>query len=270
MTEVLRPRRQGELLGQTFNLVMRSLGKLFLIQLVVWIPIVVVATVVAVGVSRMEFDEPGMSEAMTGLAVALSVTVLYLFLGPIVQGASVLAVADHFTGRNSTVRECLGVAGRKIVRLILLGLLVGAVVVVGMMACLLPGLYLTVRLYLAVQVLMIEDTTIKESINRSWELTKGAFWKVAGFVAMVGLISVIITMAIELPLELAARMSESAAVIFGASLLAQFVGSIAGGIIAMVASVVIYFELRTRKEALDMEGLVELVDRLAPRPAEGV
>lgn len=60
-------------------------------------------------------------------------------------------------------------------------------------------IYLAVRLYAALPVLVIEGKGIIESMKRSWSLTGGSFWHVLGYVVLFLLIITIISMALGVP-----------------------------------------------------------------------
>ncbi|SEN31668.1 hypothetical protein [Lihuaxuella thermophila] len=55
---------------------------------------------------------------------------------------------------------------------------------------LLPGVYLYVRLSLVIPVLRTEGCSIRQSVIRSWELTRGAFWSTLGILVCLYLVSI--------------------------------------------------------------------------------
>jgi hypothetical protein len=52
-----------------------------------------------------------------------------------------------------------------------------------------PGVYLAVRLSLAVPIVVLEGTGPVEGVRRSWELMAGAFWWALGVYVVVGLVA---------------------------------------------------------------------------------
>jgi uncharacterized membrane protein len=66
-------------------------------------------------------------------------------------------------------------------------ILVGIAVGIGFLLLVLPGIFLLVRLYFY-PFAVAEGAGPIEAIQRSWDLTRGLFWKVFGFMIVAGLI----------------------------------------------------------------------------------
>ena len=61
----------------------------------------------------------------------------------------------------------------KVINMWLAGLIYGFVVLIGCCLLIIPGLYLAIRLQFYVQFIVDENAGIIESLNKSWQLTKG-------------------------------------------------------------------------------------------------
>jgi hypothetical protein len=141
------------------------------------------------------------------------------------------------------------------------------VVWIGVKCCLVPG------------VLMLEGHRIRPAIARSWRLTRGRFWPTLGALLLTGLIVYVATLAVTLPFSLSAQLSlpfgqfgsssSSSAPTFDLSdllphlvplivltgigqLLTLVVGA-AGLVLVTSAITIVYVDLRSRQERLDLE-----------------
>lgn len=75
----------------------------------------------------------------------------------------------------------------KWLKLIAVFILTGLIIVVGLVALIIPGLYLMGRLLISPYVLIDQNTGVIEALNRSWEMTKGWTWSVLS-VALFGIV----------------------------------------------------------------------------------
>ncbi len=60
---------------------------------------------------------------------------------------------------------------------IVVGIALGIIISVGLMACLLPGIILGVRLMYAPYLVVVEKASFAEAFKHSWALTAGHFWE---------------------------------------------------------------------------------------------
>jgi membrane-anchored glycerophosphoryl diester phosphodiesterase (GDPDase) len=173
-------------------------------------------------------------------------------------------VADRFIGRDTSIRDCYAAAFRRLLPLIGLMLTLGLILGLAAVPCLIPYFILAPRLFVATQCLVLEDLGVGAAIERSWRLTQGYFWPILGLVAVLLVFGIILNQIAKVPQNLLLQMFESIPVAMVISLGASILLSTLSAILGAVAAVVVYFDLRTRKEALDMEGLLNLVDEIGP------
>lgn len=82
------------------------------------------------------------------------------------------------------------------------GFLSGILAVVGMLLCILPGIYVLTVLSLVMIVHAIERRGVTGSMARSNDLVKGRFWDTLGLVIVIALLNGVISYAIMLPLAM--------------------------------------------------------------------
>jgi membrane-anchored glycerophosphoryl diester phosphodiesterase (GDPDase) len=130
-------------------------------------------------------NDPKISGWITSLLFAAGI-VLYILL-------AILSVraARHQTVRFSEVWEIFKTKWWKI---IIAEILLFVIVGVGLLALIIPGLYLLARLAFWPIIVIDQDISVAEALNKSWEITKNHAWVVlvtAFFGFLLGLPSII-------------------------------------------------------------------------------
>jgi membrane-anchored glycerophosphoryl diester phosphodiesterase (GDPDase) len=95
---------------------------------------------------------------------------------PFVTGAAIFYMHQNLTQRGATLPDAMARAGEKFSQLILLTVIVGAILVLGFILLIIPGIYLSVRLSFVFYAVMIENQSAFNAIQRSWQLTQGHWW----------------------------------------------------------------------------------------------
>jgi hypothetical protein len=154
----------------------------------------------------------------------------------------------------------------------LVGLLGGLAVFVGAVVWM---LYALCRYALAVTACTLERLPARISLVRSRFLTYGAKWSILGIVILTGLMSFILTYALQLPALLASNsafisakthltMAATAWIYF-----ADFLGGALAGPITTIALALVYYDQRVRKEAFDLQLLMEAMGQQDQPPPAG-
>ncbi|MEN6357355.1 MAG: glycerophosphoryl diester phosphodiesterase membrane domain-containing protein [Armatimonadota bacterium] len=140
-------------------------------------------------------------------------------------------------------------------------MVIGALSIVGMIW----AVYAGTKLFLLEPAFILEAKGGFKSMGRSMSLTKGYFWKIFGLLIIVGIALGLIIMILVGPvygiyiLKLSrGEVSTSLAVL--SSILLTVVGTLAVPIPAIL-SILIYYDIRVRKEGFDLELLANELDR---------
>ena len=205
-------------------------------------------------------------------AGGLSELIRLLLIDPLATGALTFAVAERYLGRRAGIKEALSAVRYTSILFasILVGLVVGgliqvvsligmalmrggaAVVGVPLVIAMVPAvIYLTVRWNFYPQAIMIERYRAVGSLGRSWGLVGGFWWRVFGIIFIASLISLAPLLVIGAALELVTmRYSPGGWMVPS---IAVTVLSILFMPIYRIAQTLLYFDLRVRKEAFDLE-----------------
>ncbi len=192
-----------------------------------------------------------------------------IILSPFSVGAVFRAVTDVALGRPTTVAGVLQETLRRYFTLLGLVLLVAVFVIawivasiVGFVLLILPffavqaaAAYFLVRWSLVVAAMMAEDIGPVRGLGRSWNLVAGSWWRTLGILVVVAILQSVIAFALGLFFGLIVAVALSgdlrlAVTSAGSTLLGAIVSPI-----VTIGVVLLYFDLRTRKEGLDLDQL---------------
>jgi hypothetical protein len=245
---MLRPLGVGEILDTSFSLYRRHFGALATVALVcTGIPLVL----------RLFLETAGgiWSNLPLAFLYLLSVVVLNL----VATAATVFIVSESYLGRPITAREALRRATPYSGRILVCSLLMALAVGLGFLLLFIPGIILGVGLALAIPAVVLEPgLSPSAALSRSWELTRGARWRIFGLgitllvLLYVPVVAVTGLFAIVLP--------QAASGSFGPVALATIAGLAIGGLVQIFiyplfycVLTVTYYDLRVRKEGFDLE-----------------
>ena len=106
------------------------------------------------------------------LASLLSFAFIIAFL--VIQLGAYNMVLRIVDGKKATLQDLYTYPNitMKVVRNIVAGILVGAMVIIGLIFFIIPGIYIAIRLMFFTYYIIDKDAGIMDSIKMSWELTK--------------------------------------------------------------------------------------------------
>lgn len=246
----LRPRSVGEVLEAAFGLYARYWKPLVSIVAIVVIPLTLIqyligdaiASNVTTTTNGQVVVNEGAGRAFGSLAV---VGLLSLVIQQILIGAIAWAVASTLVGREPDLSESYRFGYKRLWSILLVGILFALAVLAGLILLVIPGIIIAVRLSVSIPALVVEGRRGTEALGRSWDLVRGFSWPVFGvFVVaflLTGLVNSVFT----------AIGGDSWFVVgllagIGACITTPFTGLVIG---------LVYFDLRVRKEQLDVATL---------------
>lgn len=238
------------------------------------------------------------------VAIVFVVAFLFYWISyAVALGATTLAVSGIYADRPPTIAETYratrGRVGRLAWLLILIGFrMFGVLLAIGLIAGvggaiaaavspILAGLgvflailvmfalmlWMFLRYAVAVPAAVLEDNSASDSIARSIELTKGSLHRVFLLMVFTVIVTYAALMIFQVPFIFASFIAgpETPAG-FWLNLAGVLTGSIASALtspLAVVAMAVLYYDLRTRNEGLDLELLVAKLHETTPAAQPG-
>jgi len=281
----LRPLSIGEILDVAIKIYLRNAWTLFRVVLVVVAPVQVVSALIEASASS---NGSGITTTSTTgtttvdsheLALYLSAfgaaTILGIVANTVATGASFKAVADAYLGEQPTWRSSLRFAFARIHSILWITFLGGIATVVGLVFCIVPGVYLWIAFAVAVPVLLTEGVKGTKALGRSRALVGGRWWGTFGVVLLGTILAGVVSAAIGALAGFTAGSTDANSV---SGFLVRSVSGTLGSMISTPFTAafvsVLYFDLRVRKEAFDLQLLAERIGLTAPpeggyRPAPG-
>ena len=233
------------------------------------------------------------------LAVGALVFLLYFVAYAVALGATTLAVSQIYLGRDATIGFAYRAVRHRIGRLVLvllwmalriggasLGLGIVAAVIVGgsaaafgtagrvvgllvalatMFAIFLLIIFMGMRYGVSVPAAVLEDVTAGGALRRSVSLTASNWWRVFLVVACAMVVTYATMLLIQGPFLIAQMAAGSTTtvgrVLFLAGVVAGSIGSMITAPVMIIGLVLIYYDLRIRKEAFDLHVMLEAIGR---------
>lgn len=279
------PMTVGQILDQTFRLYKRNFLRFVAIVAVVQVPLALISMLLLVPVAtRAGFQQqqagvtgayeslvPGDYGEASEIGNDADVPFVSIFLGAVVAGlawwlaatlsnaALIKSVSESYLGGDATVGEAYRFVWPKLWRLVWAGILVGLIVSIGFLLLIVPGVILAIYFALTTQAIVVEDVSAKGGMSRSKALASGNRGKVCGLLVLVGIIGALIGGIIGAAGEalgfLVSAQSAMTSMVISQSF--SLIGQVLVAPIGAAAMILLYYDLRIRKEGFDLEMLAK-------------
>ena len=259
MTYPFRPLTLGELLDRTFSLYRRHFMLFVGIAAVPHVVMLLFNVTLALSAAVPIGGFPA-------LIATISMLFVYFVTTVFTQAASVVAVSRVQLGQQVTVGQAFSAVRSSIVELIVLTLNLGVRIMLGFLLLVIPGIVLAMMYALAVPVAVLEETSVSETLERSAFLTKGHRGRIFVIYALLVILSVILTVAWQVPAVLVTRTLTGPA----GRIVSEFGSFVARTALAPLLTIglsLMYYDERIRKEAFDLEHMMSQLEGTQPSTA---
>ncbi|MBI4565546.1 MAG: hypothetical protein HY716_12700 [Planctomycetes bacterium] len=250
-----------EILDAAFKLYRDNFFLFLGIMAVPYVPIVVLfaASYGALFTAVPEAQGAPSKEMAAGVIVLFcgmmaAVLLLHLIAIPIAKGALSRAIADRYLGRTVSLQSAYAAIFAIFWKYLLTTFLVGLLVGLGAMFCLVPGIYVAVLFAFVPPIMIVEGVTGTDAMSRSKDLSGGHRWRVLGLWAITVVVGFILGGVIQMAYQwIAPLWIESEALRTVLSQSASWMATLLVEPLWAVAWVLLYFDVRVRKEAFDLQ-----------------
>jgi hypothetical protein len=245
-----RPMGIGEILSTAFQFYQRHWRTLLAIAAVVVVPVTLLQYLLGDQV-RTQGEETAngvvietatWAVGIAGLVTALAGLLMFLVL----TGAITRAVAAEVAGEDPGVEQSYRFGFHRIWSVLLVSVLVGLATVGGLILLIIPGIYIGVRLAVSIEALVVEGRRGTQAMSRSWELVGGHWWHAFATLLVAWLLIGVVNAVITAPFS-------------GAGWFVQAVAAAVATVVTLpygvLVGVLLYLDLRARKESLTLESL---------------
>jgi hypothetical protein len=245
-----RPMGIGEILSTAFGFYQRHWRTLLAIAAVVVVPFTLLQYLLGDQVrTRGEETANGVvietaswAVGLAGLVTALAGLVMFLVL----TGAITRAVAAEVAGQDPSVEESYRFGFHRLGSVLLVSVLVGLATIAGFILFIIPGIYIGVRLAVSVEALVVEGRRGTQAMGRSWELVGGHWWHAFGALVVAGLLTGVVNAVITTPFNNTGWFVQAVAAAVATVITLPY---------GVLVGVLLYLDLRARKEQLTLERL---------------
>jgi hypothetical protein len=242
MATTLRPRTALEIIDASFQLMRKH-----------YLEMVAVAGVVIVPLAALE------------LILPLGLAVLFMFLRTImslvVVGAIIHVASQAYLGYSVSIGEALQVMIRRFLPLLVAVMLQTFMIILGFIFLIIPGILLTAWLFAVPSVVVLENSGPLDAIGRSYELSKGFVLKIFGIFLLTYLVYMLAIGALFSVALIGGQVEIGEQTI---NFLVNVLSVLIMPLWACVA-VVLYYDLRIRKEGFDLQ---MMASQLESTPAQ--
>lgn len=241
----LEPMTAGMILDATVRIYLRHGWTLLGIVALAYVPQLFLSILAAVGAMLGGDWMP-----LVGCFTLLGYFVWSAVLWPFAMGAASIALSQAYLGQSPDAGKALRAAWRRLGTLFLTAISIGFIVMLGFLLLIVPGILLWLAFSVAIPVVALEGAGVEQGLQRSVQLTRGHRGKI------------FLVLAVFVVLQVAFQFSAVGTMVaFGAApngLSSQLVQSVVAIILAplsITANILIYYDLRIRKEGFDLEVL---------------
>ncbi len=241
----------GDILKSSFGIYFKHFGTLFSISFASLLIIIF-----SVGIVFLLFLAPSIAFPSSDAAQVLAVIgviiayFLYLFGLSLLPAASTVAISEITLGNKpSFTRAYKRVFGALLGKLFATSLLYSLILIVGLILLIIPGIYFMIKYILATTVVVLENIWGRDALKRGGELVKGYYGRVFGVYFLFFGALIIVYMMIYLISIITAGEAAGMFIYFIFIFIILPVG--------VIPIVLMYYDLRVRKEGYDTAALAE-------------
>jgi hypothetical protein len=248
---VLRPRSATELIDAAFQVYRRAPVPFMVAMALVYVPWLAIRLLFALNIPETPDQlTPGLMRVV--FITAAAGIVIYGLAGGVVSVLARAAYLDEPIDIAAAFRQTLG----RILPLIVSTLIAFALIGIGFVFIIIPGLYLVVKFFAVRQAVVLEDKGALAALGRSSQLARGNGWHILGTLLLV----VILTFVVNVGAIMLINLQPSKVI---TSVLATALTIVVYPIFG-IAETVLYFDTRIRNEGFDVEYLASAVTESSP------
>jgi hypothetical protein len=204
--------------------------------------------------------------AVAGLGLATLILTIIAYL--LSQGATVTAVSELYLGRPITIGDSFRRVRGELGSLFGVISLNGLVTIVAFLFLIIPGVYVMCRLFVCIPAALIENLGPRESLERSFALTKGFAGRAFLILLLCFILAFGAAMLFGSPFTAAMVFAKNDPGMMRLWVAMTSVGNYVANVlvtpILTIASSIFYYDLRVRKEAFDLQLMLKPLSGAAP------
>ncbi len=258
----MEPADVGGLLDRVFKMYLGNFAQMIGTLAIVYVPYVALTMFW----QRVLMQKENVGGVLIGALGVLSFGLVFM---PLAMGATTYAVSERYLGRRISIGQSYSRASSRLGAIVGAGLLVGLIVAVGCFLCCVPGILFLLSYAVVIPVVVLDGLGVTESMERSKALADGQ----RGRLFLVLLVLWILTAILQFgglfaSVMIGGRPQPGQSAPLSGEVIQHIVGLLTGPL-GTIAAVIIYFDLRVRKEGFDLEMLSRAMSPTLAIPLPG-
>jgi hypothetical protein len=234
-------------------------GQLIRYAAIVVVPVQLLLTIVLLSAQPDRFSlnatgsaSPQFDSNRAQLGATLVVLAVGLLTHALIVAVSTRVVANQYVDHDEVASAAWSTTGRRFFAVIGVSLIVAICQAIGLVACFV-GTFVPLALFsAAIPALLLERKGVGAALSRSLELTRSHFWHVLGVVVSASLLGTLLNAALAAGLNVFARTSGTTTLVIAQGA-ANTIAAVLTTPFVAAATVALYFDLRIRDEAFDVQ-----------------
>ena len=259
MSAALRPLTTGQLLDKTFQIYRQNFGVFAGISALphactLLLQLCLLGVVLG----------PGSSGHRVGATLFVSLLMLLVssIMSSIALAATTFGVSDNYLEEPTTISSCFGRAKGKILRVIWVSFKFGMALGIGFILLIIPGLYVAGKYGLCTPAVVLEDIDSSKAFKRSAQLTQGSTGRILTIYFLVWVLILVIGVALQAVIAAAAPSLAKTTGSTAATVIQYVLSALTNMLITPIQAIALtlaYYDQRVRKEAFDIESMMNLL-----------
>ena len=240
----------GALLDRAFRLYANNFALLLGITAVAYVPLYALMLLIQSSLTG------GVSATASLAALVVQVVFIILWASialPISTGAATFAISERYLGNPVDSADALKRALNNLWTMSIAQLSAGVRIMIGFILLIVPGILWSLSYALIIPAIMVEGLKAGPSLKRSTELAKGHRGKVFAIMVVINLLVVLLSSGVGTIAKLVLNVESTGGAIFGNAI--DSLMTILLTPLGIVANILLYYDLRIRKEGFDLEML---------------
>lgn len=256
---ILKPMTVGEILDNSFSMFREQLKSYLAIAALGAAPAIVFSLMLLF----LAFFMGKTAAIIVAVVIFIPCVAIYLAM----TGGLVKKAAEQISGKDIGIEEAYRFGFRKAWHLFLGSILYGLALLIGSILLIIPGIYFSICFALFFQAIIIEDKGPWSAMARSKELVKGSWWRSFGIIVLILVLVSVISSIVTIPVSLLVLF------LFGRDLVGTAIETVLTTPVSflltpfsMIAYTLLYYDLRIRKENLDLKLMVDNLAESGDKP----
>jgi hypothetical protein len=248
----------GEILSTAFEIYKANAASLLMIVAIVVVPLTFISafiggvvfapetetvTIFGESVETVSARTAGAAFLVFIVGIVIAVVISAVLQAAIMRGAALGSIGDP-VDVDASYKWGFARFGS----VMLISILVGLAVLGGLILLIIPGLIFAVMFSVSIPALVVENRRGTDAMSRSWNLVKGQFWHAVGVIVVAGIIAAVVSGIIG---AIGGALGDN----WFLSWIFQAIAQIITAPFSAIVSVLLYLDLRARKEALTADAL---------------